>query len=406
MDNIKSLLKNEFRDDGIGTFMMGPQNMGDLFGGEMLLYENNAKKHSMLRRLVGTAMTPNAIAAAIPAIQERAVVHIDNMLKKNGAVRLEDAFESFTLDIAWKQILGLDLKEEEVPKFHAAVVDWTKGLSNRFLMLPFKLPGLPRYFKCGRASAYLKGKIEEKIAKLERNGPDSSTLSMLYFSTDEDGTRLTRDQVVDNSLLMIFAGTETSASTLTCAALFLALHPDAWEKVRAEQEEIVSKYGNDLTAEALEDSTYLDAVIKETLRIQPIETGELRAVRETIIVDGKQLPKGWKALFNVKQTHRNDPSTYEEDGSHMDHIKGFKPERWLSESTKPKEWMPFGDGRRRCVGERLGMTEMKAFMSMLARKVANCELVNKIESSHDIEWQASGNVLARPSNAECNLILA
>ena len=405
MDNIKSLFKNEFREDGVGTFMVGA-NLPVIFGGEMLLYENNSKKHSMLRRLVANAMTPNAIAAAIPDIQERAVVRIDDMLQKNGPVVMEDAFESFTLDIAWKQILGLDLEEEEVPKFHAAVVDWTKGLSNRFLMLPFKLPGLTRYFKCGRASVYLKGKIEEKIAKLERDGPDSSTLSMLYFSTDEDGTRLTHDQVVDNSLLMIFAGTETSASTLTCAALFLALHSDAWEKVRAEQEEIVSKYGNDLTAEALEDSTYLDAVIKETLRIQPIETGELRAVRETIIVDGKQLPKGWKALFNVKQTHINDPSTYEADGSHMDHIKGFKPERWLSESTKPKEWMPFGDGRRRCVGERLGMTEMKAFMSMLARKVANCELVNKIESSHDIEWQASGNVLARPSNAECNLILA
>ena len=157
-----------------------------------------------------------------------------------------------------------------------------------------------------------------------------------------------------------------------------------------------------MTAEALEDSTYLDAVIKETLRIQPVEAGETRAVKETVVVDGKQLPKGWNTIFNIKQTHMNDPSTYEEDGSHMDHIKGFKPERWLSESTEPKEWMPFGDGRRRCIGERLGMTEMKIFLSMLARKVAKCELVNKIESSHDIEWQTN-NPLARPSNAECNL---
>ena len=79
MDNIKSLLKNEFRDDGIGTFMMGQQNMGDLFGGEMLSYENNAKKHSMLRRLVGTAMTPNAIAT-----RSFKSMQLSSVSKKNG----------------------------------------------------------------------------------------------------------------------------------------------------------------------------------------------------------------------------------------------------------------------------------------------------------------------------------
>jgi cytochrome P450 len=73
-------------------------------------------------------MTPGAIAAAIPSIQERANHHIDEMLKTNQAVKFEDAFQSFTLDIAWKQILGLDLKAEDIPKFHDAVRDWTGGI--------------------------------------------------------------------------------------------------------------------------------------------------------------------------------------------------------------------------------------------------------------------------------------
>jgi cytochrome P450 len=405
VDNIKSLLKNEFKDDGIGTFMIGKQNIGKIFGENMLLYENNNEKHSMLRRLVGTAMTPGAIAAGIPSIQERANYHINEMLKTNQVVKFEDAFQSFTLDIAWKQILGLDLKEEDIPKFHDAVRDWTDGMLNPFFLVPFKVPGLEKYTKAGRAATYLRGKIEEKISKLEKDGPDSSTLSKLYYATDEDGTRLTREQVIDNSLLLIFAGTETSASTLTCAALFLTLHPDVWNKVRAEQNEIKAKYGDDLTSEALENSVYLDAVIKETLRLQPVELGELRKVKESVVVDGKQIPKKWYAFFNVKQTHYNDPSTYQEDGSHMDHFKGFKPDRWLSESTKPKEWMPFGDGRRRCIGERLGMTEMKVFLSMLARKVAKCELVNTIDADHEIVWQ-KGNAMARPANAECTLVAA
>jgi cytochrome P450 len=385
--------------------MLAKHNLGPIFGESMLLYENDADRHAMLRRLVGTAMTPNAIGAAIPSIQERANVHINEMLKKNEAVKLENAFQSFTLDIAWKQILGLDLKEEDIPKFHDAVKDWTTGLMNPILLMPFKIPGVKKYTKAGRASRYLREKIEEKIVTLEQDGPDSSTLSKLYFATDEDGARLTREQVIDNSLLLIFAGTETSASTLTCAALFMALHPNVWETVREEQKEICSRFGNDLTAEALEQSTYLDAVLKETLRLQPVESGELRAIKNTVVVDGKQIPKKWYALFNVKQTHYNDPSTYKEDGSHMDHLMGFKPERWLSEDTKPKEWMPFGDGRRRCIGERLGMTEMKVFLAMLARKVSKYELVNKIDSEHRIEWQTN-NAMARPANAECTLVAA
>jgi cytochrome P450 len=104
-----------------------------------------------------------------------------------------------------------------------------------------------------------------------------------------NGTRLTREQVIDNALLLIFAGTETSASTPTCTALLLALHPDLWEKVKAEQRTLYFKYGEVLTPEVLEESIYLDAVIKETLRIQPVEGGELRSVKSTVVVDEKTI---------------------------------------------------------------------------------------------------------------------
>jgi cytochrome P450 len=120
----------------------------------------------------------------------------------------------------------------------------------------------------------------------------------------------------------------------------------------------------------------------------------------------KQLAKGWYAMFNVKQTHYNDPSTFQEDGSHMDHFKGFQPERWLNESTRPTEWVPFGDGRRRCIGERLGMTKVKIFLAILARKVSRFDLVNKFDDNKNIEWQ-SNTVMARPAGGtECTLVPA
>lgn len=400
VDNIKSLLKYEFRPDGVNTYLMGKDNLGPIFGEEALLYENNAEKHGMVRRLVGSAMTPASIGAAIPSIQEAACVHIDTILQtKDVPIEMEKIFSDYTLDIAWKQILGLDLKAEEVPTFHRAVEDWTGGIMNPMLLLPFRIPGLMRFTKVGRARTYLVSKVEEKLERLERDGPDSSTLSKLYFATDDDdssdGTtkKLTRAQVIHNALFLIFAGTETSASTLTCACLILALHPNVWQKIKEEQREICSNYGEELTQLSIEECVYLESVIKEVLRLKPVESQELRKVEKTIVVDGKQIPQNWLALLNIKQTHWNDPTVYKEDDSHMDIQNGFDPERWLGdESTKPSSWMPFGDGRRRCIGERLAMAEMKVFLAMLARKV-DYELVTNNGSG--ISWKPN-TAMARP----------
>ena len=72
-------------------------------------------------------------------------------------------------------------------------------------------------------------------------------------------------------------------------------------------------------------------------------------------------------ILQTSATHWNDAKVYKEDDSHMDLRHGFKPERWLDESTQPLNWMPFGSGGRRCIGERLAYAEMKIFLSMLAR---------------------------------------
>ena len=98
MDNIKSLLKNEFKSgDGLGTYMMGVENGGPMFGEESILYENDSAKHSLLRKLAGSAMTPAAIGEALPMIEEAASDQIGNMLEGNAIVQMEKVFSDFTL---------------------------------------------------------------------------------------------------------------------------------------------------------------------------------------------------------------------------------------------------------------------------------------------------------------------
>ena len=313
-------------------------------------------------------------------------------------VTMESIMDTFTMDIARKQILGLDIPEDELETFRQNTFDWITGMFNPLLMVP----GVPDFIikrtKGGRARDYLVSKVEERLeylATLEES--DGSSLGAMFFAKDEDGKRLSREQLIDNALILILAGTETSSTTLTNASLLLGLHPEIYQRLREEQRALQAKQGDVMTLEILdEECPYLDAVIRETMRIKPIDGMIERKTEETLVLDGVQIPKKHLVYSNIRQTHTDDPKTYVEDGSHMDLYRGFKPERWLNDETKPSEWMGFGEGKRRCLGERLALCEMKVFLASLVRKVDGYDLRNS-GTDGKILWKTD-SIMARPSD--------
>lgn len=84
-----------------------------------------------------------------------------------------------------------------------------------------------------------------------------------------------------------------------------------------------------------------------------------------------------------------------DDNSHMDIAKGYCPERWLSEKTKPTEYMPFGYGPRFCLGANFALAEMKVFLALFARPVEDFDLVNM--NAKNITWQLS-SIIPKPSD--------
>lgn len=271
------------------------------------------------------------------------------------------------------------------------------------------------------ARQYVISKIEERIDYLQEHRPDhQSTLSGMVFATDEEDPtkKLSRQEIIDNALILIFAGSETSANTLTNAMLFLGLHPTVWDKMVEEQAGLRAKFGDAISPSTVDpkNAPYLDAFLKETMRLRVVVGGIPRMAYEDIDVDGVGktiIPKGYLIDPSMLLTHEEDPRVKLPDGQHLDAIQGFRPERWLDGGTEEapspdKDWyVPCGFGPRYCLGKNLAQLEMKIFLATLAPAIEFPKLAmlpenydysphKKDPSDKDyfsVEWSTKGAVI-------------
>ncbi|XP_047023321.1 cytochrome P450 CYP12A2-like [Helicoverpa zea] len=152
---------------------------------------------------------------------------------------------------------------------------------------------------------------------------------------------------------MLFAGVDTAANTVTATLYLLAKHPDKQAKLR---EEIMSKS---------EKRPYLRACIKESIRIMPVVSGNMRMATKEYNIMGYRIPKDMHVVF----AHR-DMSLLDE---HYPRPREYIPERWLASKDDPLYYgnahpfahAPFGFGARSCIGRRIAELEMDTFVARL-----------------------------------------
>jgi len=171
--------------------------------------------------------------------------------------------------------------------------------------------------------------------------------STLLLAEDEDGERLTDGEVRDELLTLLLAGHETTATGLAWAFDLLLHEP----RVLARASE--------------REDAYLDAVVKEALRIRPVIQGVGRVVRERPFeLGGYEIPVGVEINPSIRTIHRR--------GDLFGEPARFLPERFLSENAPDTyTWIPFGGGTRRCLGASFATTEMRV---VLSRVLERCQL--------------------------------
>ncbi|KAF0036208.1 hypothetical protein F2P81_011520 [Scophthalmus maximus] len=164
---------------------------------------------------------------------------------------------------------------------------------------------------------------------------------------------LSDHEILSQAMFFIFAGYETSSSSLCFSAYNLATHPDIQKTLQREIDETFPDKGRP-TYEALMQMEYLDMVVNESQRLYPIANRLERMTKASVEVNGVIIPKGTVVMIPVYTLHR-DPALWPEP-------EAFKPERFSKENKDnmdPYAYLPFGAGPRNCIGMRFALLSMK-----------------------------------------------
>ena len=213
----------------------------------------------------------------------------------------------------------------------------------------------------------LQAEIEEKrinLATTDHTGND--ILSLMMAVRDEDGQAMTDAELTDELLTILFAGHETTATTLSWAFYQIYQNPDVLEKLQVEFESL----GENPNPLEIAKLPYLSAVCQETLRMYPVLPVLFpRIALSPIKIAGIEFDAETTFMPSVYLVH------YREDL--YPNPQQFQPQRFLEKQYSASEYFPFGGGSRRCLGYTLAQLEMKLVIATVLSKYQLASLDDK-----------------------------
>jgi cytochrome P450 len=300
--------------------------------------------HLSQRKLMLPAFHGEQVARLTEVMAEVAAAEVERW-PRGEPVALHPRLQALTLEVILRTVFGLD-EGPRLERLRAGLTDvLALGASPISLLPPLQRdfgPGWPwRRFVRMRAAvdAELFALIDERRRADE---PGDDVLSLLLAARHEDGSPMSAQELRDELMTLLVAGHETTASELAFAFERLVRTPTVLERLT---EEIAGGDGD----------AYLTATVQETLRRRPvIPNAAPRLVMKEIEVDGWRYPPGVCLVAHAYLIH-HDPAIYPDPYA-------FRPERFLEQPPGTYTWIPFGGGRRRCLGAAFATVEMKVVL--------------------------------------------
>ena len=371
-----ALVKEVFLGDA-KTFHAGEANtlaLGDALGDHSLLTLDE-ERHLSQRKLLLPPFHGESVRRYMEVMAEATEREVATW-PIGKEIQLRPRMQAITLEVILRAVFGvrddarMDLFRERIPPLGetTSILNW----------LPFMdrdLGGITPAAKFRRALAAVDELIYAEIAD-RRAAPDRTeslraghgpalaqgdrddVLSLLLRARHEDGSSMTDSELRDELMTLLTAGHETTATGLAWAFERLLRTPRVLARLTA----------------SLDDSDYLDAVVKETLRVRPVVVDVARKLTRETEVAGWRLPAGTLVLPAIAVLHAR-PDLY-------DSPQEYRPERFLDRKTKARghrplagretesyAWIPFGGGVRRCIGASFAQVEMRTVLREVLRRV-------------------------------------
>jgi cytochrome P450 len=336
-------------------------HMGDmmpLLGDGLLTIDGDFHRRS--RRIMLPAFHRERVAATFATMQ----TEIDAALApwRDGAeLDLYAWTRRLALRVAMRALFGLDpdgplaRQSDAATDFEHALGFWSRDYFLQVLRGPFT-----PWARLKRARARLDALIYDEIRRRRRTGErGEDILSLLLDASDEDGSTLDDQHVRDEVMTLLFAGHDTTTSTV--AFLFYELSRDPAEDARVAAEIEDRPYG---AAELMggEALPRLEMALDETLRLWPAAWIGPRHSARSFEFAGVQVPAGVNVNYSSWVSHRL-PDVWDEP-------EAFRPERFAPEAKaamRKGQYVPFGGGSRTCIGMRFGQLEIKAIATSILR---------------------------------------
>ncbi len=313
-------------NSGSGMIWM-PKNFRPLLNN---MLNTDEPDHRRLRNLVQQAFTPRIIAAMAPRIE--AITHelIDRVQEKGSFELMKDL--AFPLPVrVIAEIIGIP------PEDHALFRKWT----NAFVQNPTPLnltravPSINHFFKYVR-----------KLADERRRAPQADLITGLVQAEDE-GARLTEDEILGMVFLLLVAGHETTVNLITNGTFALLTHPDELARLRA-------------------DMGLIDSALEEMLRYDgPLMTSEAAFAGEDLTLRGTTIPKGSLILSALLSANRDETAFPDADRFDI--------------TRTPNKHLAFGHGIHYCLGAPLARLEARTAFCALLERLPNLRLAIRPE---------------------------
>ncbi len=347
--------------DAVGVDLANPL-LGPVLGPRSVMLmeepEHLARRRLMLPSFHGAAVAADAEMMA--AVARREV----GRWPRGEPFELWPRMQEITLEVVMRAVFGPgeNPRLERLRELLRGLTVWLNSPRNLALLAAFGPAAMTRSRGYRRAMRPVEEAVlEEARRRRTGGGPETpDVVSMLAAARYEDGSPMSERDLRDELVTLLSDG--PTSSTLAWTFERLLRNPPVLERLREE-----------LRAG---DGAYLDAVIKETLRLRPPVPVVVRRLLRPLVLAGRELPAGTTVAPCIHLVHRCE-RTYPEP-------RRFRPERFLEQAPGTYTWIPFGGGVRRCLAASYAEMEMK-------------RVVRTVLETVDLRPAASGDEAVRKS---------